>query len=466
MTENGSTTIEQGTTEKGTTTTMASRDYLAEYDAAAEEDKYPLVKSWMATEPLPFFKQLRQERPVLVTPVCTLLARAEDVRDALQMPKIFTAELYRSKMGARKNNPGYMTANDDNALYTREKAIMQMLLDRNDLPDIRRLIEKSAKDILSNANGRIEAINEYCRVLPVKLVQEYFGLDGIAPKKLMEWSFWNQYDSFYNHPFDLRTEQETQHISGEYIRCSKEFIQYLKSLIIRKLIDTKLRDPLLSVFYKLSNPLRKAAGKKPGSVSDDIVKRMLRTGFVKQVHFPMKRMGMNIGGLLVGTVETTSKSAAQVIQFFIQRPELLAQAKVAAAKEDAEEFDSMVWEALRFVPLSPYLFRTLSQDHTIAEGTEHEVTLQQGSIVLPLTQSAMFDPNNYSSPDEYNPNRNWYKHFAYGFGAHECLGKYIGMVMLPEMVRQLLLCDSLTAEAPIDYQSGPFPEVYHLQWKS
>ena len=32
------------------------KDYLAEYDAATAEDKYPLAQKWMKTEPLPFFK--------------------------------------------------------------------------------------------------------------------------------------------------------------------------------------------------------------------------------------------------------------------------------------------------------------------------------------------------------------------------------------------------------------------------
>ena len=70
-----------------------SKDYLAEYDKAAEADKYPLVKKWMKSEPLPFFKQLREQRPVLVTPECTLVALFTDVCDVLQMPKIFTVDL-------------------------------------------------------------------------------------------------------------------------------------------------------------------------------------------------------------------------------------------------------------------------------------------------------------------------------------------------------------------------------------
>ena len=45
--------------------TNAAMDYLAEYDAAAEGDKYPLVQGWMRTEPLAFSKQLRDQRPWL-----------------------------------------------------------------------------------------------------------------------------------------------------------------------------------------------------------------------------------------------------------------------------------------------------------------------------------------------------------------------------------------------------------------
>ena len=41
----------------------ATRDYLTEYDAAPNEKRYPLVQQWMKTEPLPFFKQLRDGAP-------------------------------------------------------------------------------------------------------------------------------------------------------------------------------------------------------------------------------------------------------------------------------------------------------------------------------------------------------------------------------------------------------------------
>ena len=56
-------------------------NYLRQYDAAADADKFPMVRRWIDTEPLPFFKELRKRRPILVTPQCTLLTRFDDVRE-------------------------------------------------------------------------------------------------------------------------------------------------------------------------------------------------------------------------------------------------------------------------------------------------------------------------------------------------------------------------------------------------
>jgi cytochrome P450 len=191
---------------------------------------------------------------------------------------------------------------------------------------------------------------------------------------------------------------------------------------------------------------------------------MLRTDYPKQLDFDIKRLGINAGGLLIGAVETTSQAVAQVIQYLMQHPEWLAKAKTAAQQENSKEFDGFVWEALRFVPITPYLFRTTASDYTVAKGTDHETVLRAGTYVLPVTLSASFDDRAFESPDEFIPQRNYYNYCHFGFGSHECLGRYVGGVMIPEMVRQVLLRQNVAAKAPIDYKSGPFPEQYDLSW--
>ena len=442
-----------------------TKNYLKEYDAAAEADKYPLVQKWMKTEPLPFFKQLRAERPVLVTPECTLLALFSDVRDCLQMPKIFTVDLYKPKMGVTDTDVGYLMAHDDDPLHYREKSIMQGMLNRDDLPRVREGIKNSAKKILDEANGKLDIVDNYSRMVPAIMVQEYFGLDGVDPKKLLKWSFWNQYNTFHNQPFDLNSKELFDHIISEHGKCSVELVDYITVLMVRKILTVKIKDRLLGTGLKVLNVLRAIVKKEPIVLKDDIVKRMLRTSFAEQVDFPLTRIGTNAGGLLIGSVETTSQAVAQVIGYFLDRPELLAQVKAASAKEDTADIDALVWEALRFVPISPYMFRQAGEDYTIAKGTDRETTIPKGTNVLTLTQSAMFDTYANENPDDFNPDRNWYHNFNYGFASHDCLGKYVGMAMIPEMVRQIMLRDDIQAVSAMDYEDGPFPEKYELSWK-
>jgi cytochrome P450 len=75
----------------------------------------------------------------------------------------------------------------------------------------------------------------------------------------------------------------------------------------------------------------------------------------------------------------------------------------------------------------------------------------------------MFDKKVFEDPKEFKAGRNWYHYFTFGYGAHECLGKYVGMVMIPEIVRQILLQPGLEAKGPIVYD-GHMPKSYDLTW--
>lgn len=436
-------------------------NYLAQYDAATDADKFPLVRRWMYSEPLPFFKELREKRPILVTPECTLLALFDDVTDVLNIPTVFTVELYVPKMG------DYLMAHDDDTVHTRDKSIMQSMLNRDDLPQVRTMVGNIAKGILDQAGGKIEVVNDYCRMVPATLVQDYFGLTGVDRKELIEWSYWTQYDTFHNQPFDLLSPEKSKEIIDHHNAASKKLGKFITGLIVRRWPVVKAQQ-LLSVLLTPWRLLQKLLGQSPATpkLSDDIVARLLKTSYPLAVDFGIKRLGINAGGLLIGAIETTSQAVAQALQFLLDRPELLAKAVAAAKTEDTKAFDGIVWEAMRFVPIAPYLFRKAAGEYTVAKGTARATTIKPGTYVLPLTLSAMFDPYAFESPDEFIPERNWYHYFHFGFGSHECLGKYVGMVMIPEMVRQVLLRSDIRAEGGIDYQSGPFPEKYHLSWNT
>ncbi|SFH47498.1 Cytochrome P450 [Nitrosospira sp. Nsp14] len=422
---------------------MSTASYLEQYDAAADTEKSYLARRWIDTEPLPFFKELRQKRPILVTPKFTLVTRFDEVREVLSMPKVFTVQPYAPKMA------DYLMMHDDDALHTREKSLMQSMLNRDDLPKVREMVANVSREILDNASGNIELVNSYCRMVPATLVREYFGLTGAKRRDLIEWSYWNQVDTFHNQPFDLLPPEKSQYIIDKHNETSKELGKFIVELIARRTLQVKAEELTFSTLVRLD---------------DDIVTRMLRTDFPKQMDFDIKRLGLNAGGLLIGAIETTAQAVAQVVQYLLDRPEWVAKAKTAAQAQSSAEFDGYVWEALRFVPITPYLFRTTASDYAVAKGTDHETVLRTGSHVLPVTLSAMFDERAFDKPDEFMPQRNWYNYFHFGFGSHECLGRYVGREMIPEMVRQVLVREGIKPKAPIDYKAGPFPEQYDLSW--
>ncbi|WP_246534980.1 cytochrome P450 [Methylomonas paludis] len=438
-------------------------NYLEIYDATAEDEKFALVYKWMWQEPLSFFKELREKRPILVTPKATIITRFADVTDVLNLPKIFTVALYLPKMG----NGIYLMAHDDDALHTREKSMMQSLLNRDDLPAVRSMIANIAQNILAQANGKLEIVNQYCRMVPAGLVQDYFGLTGVDKAELIDWSYWNQYNTFHNQPFDLIPAEKKQFIEQQQNRVSKSLGIYIAELMARRKLAIALEraDLWQALVCKLQILLRQLQGKKHEPLRDDIVTRMLRNHFAEAMDLDLKRLGVNAGGLLIGAIETTSQAVAQAIQFLLQHPDYLAQARTKAALADPAEFDGLIWEVLRFVPIAPYLFRQTAETYVVGQGQDYATTIPAQSYVLIATQSAMFDPAAFDHPDEIRAQRNWYHYFHFGFGSHECLGRYIGMVMIPEMVRHVVLQNNLAAVAPIDYKSGPFPEEYQLHWQ-
>lgn len=238
----------------------------------------------------------------------------------------------------------------------------------------------------------------------------------------------------------LQPAQGAEKITANAQRCRQELAQYLTQLVPR-------------IVEKI----------KAGNAPDTIIARMLLTRFPEEVGFPIQNAVRNMSGLLIGAVETTSQASVQIVQELLRRPGELNEA-IKLAKDDDDKFDGYVWEALRFHPIAPYLFRESTADYTIARETDRAYKIPSGTTVLPLIMSAMFDSSKFPDPYTFDPERPFFDTFHLGFGLHECLGKYLSLVMIPEMVKQLLRRPGLKADDAIDYQGSPFPEKFPVSW--
>ncbi|GGC32112.1 hypothetical protein GCM10011504_07880 [Siccirubricoccus deserti] len=411
--------------------------HLDRLDATPEAERFPLVWQWINSEdPRPFFAELRERRPVLATPVCTLVARFDDVIEVLRLPAVFTVQPYVNALGT------YMLAQDETPDHALDKSVMTAMLDRRDLPRVRAFVAAETDRVLDGAGERIELVGGITRYIPVRLVQEYFGFAESSAAKLQEWSYWAQMDGFHNYPWDLGADHERIH--AEARRGLTEMKDYLTGLL----------------------QSRAAALKAGRSLPDDIVARLLQSRIAGPVGFPPEKLLLNVGGLLIGAVETSSQATAQVIEWLLQRPPRLDAAIAAAQEADPKTFDGHVWEALRFAPMSHYLFRKSAAAHVFGRGQAWETTIPAGTHVLPLIGSAGFDPARFARPDAFDPTRPIHSAFHFGWGHHACLGGHIAEVLIPEMVRRVLLRPGIRLETPIDRRGGPFPESLGVAWAS
>jgi len=256
---------------------------------------------------------------------------------------------------------------------------------------------------------------------------------------MMRWSRATQYDMFHNTP------QNSPQIHADNIQAGTEMKAYLGQLL----------------------PQRRAELKKNPSL-DDTLSRLLKSVLPGVIGFNDERIVANTIGLLVGGVETTSAAIALAVDELLQRPEQLATACGAAASGNDTVLAAHVWEALRFHPINPFVVRFCEQDFIVADGTSRKATIHAGTVVLASTASGMMNDDELDTPEEFRLDRPYYHYMHFGYGAHTCLGDQVSMVQTPAIIKRLLLRKNLRRAADpdgqVDFQGGPFPEKFALEF--
>jgi cytochrome P450 len=407
--------------------------YLQALETTPAAERWPLARGWLETEPHAFAAELRAYRPVLVLPEVTLLASARDCREVLLRHDLYSVRLYKPKQGH------YWMAQDDTANHWREKGVMRAVLDRESLPDMRAWVAQEAARRLREAGDGLDAVDDLTRAVPIAFVQAWFGFADSDADALKRWSYWNQMDAFWNQPFQVPSFATPEQIVAEREAANTEMRGYLTQLVQAR-----------------------AGALQAGEGGSDMVSRLLLLSGSQAIRFDLKAVVLNVGGLLIGAVETTSHCVVNALAYLMADDDRLAAARAAARESDPAHLDGMVWEALRFNPAFGYFFRTAEQDTTLARATDYATEIPAGTTVLGLSASAMMDPAAIDQPDRFDPTRAVADTYTFGLGLHECLGKAIGAAMIPEMVRQGLLAEQFTP-GDVDRAGGPVPE--HWPWQ-
>jgi cytochrome P450 len=176
----------------------------------------------------------------------------------------------------------------------------------------------------------------------------------------------------------------------------------------------------------------------------------------------------NLIGLLIGAVPTTSKAAIQALNELLDRPDALAAAGRAARADDDQLLARYIFEALRFNPVNPLIYRRAARDATIAKGTLRARKVLKGTMVLAANLSAMFDPLKLEAPNAFRVDRPWEDYLLWGYGLHTCFGSHINEVLIPAILKPLLKANGLRrASGPdglVNTNSTPFPAHLVLEF--
>ena len=337
----------------------------------------------------------------------------------------------------------FMLARDASPLNWRDKSIMRTAMPLDDLPQVRAMVRSLTGEILDKlASGSIDVVNDLGRRVPVRLCGEYFGFPGPDESSMLRWSKATQADFFKNLARDPA-------IHSDSVQAGLEITTYLKTLLATARQS-------LSKSGTVSNP----------AILNTVVFRLLQTIFPNSLGFDDERLVANIVGLMVGSVETTSQAIVQSLDQILRRPSVQKAAVQSAKSDDDTTLDAIVWEALRFDPINPLVFRFVERDCIVASGTNRQSMLRAGSIVFACTASAMHDAGELPDPDLFVGGRPSHHYLHFGYGQHECLGKCVASMMIPEVIKQILRCQGIgllpNGESVIDFAGGPFPEHYKI----
>ncbi len=107
----------------------------------------------------------------------------------------------------------------------------------------------------------------------------------------------------------------------------------------------------------------------------------------------------------------------------LDRPEALAGAAAAARDGDEARVGAHLFEALRYEPINPVIYRKANRDTVIARSTLRAKTIKKDEMVFASNFSAMFDPLKVRKPEEFDADRPWGDYMLWGYGLHNCSGR-------------------------------------------
>lgn len=357
------------------------------------------VRRWL-------FSALRRFAPVLRIRDTVIVTRLDDVQAVLSHNEVFSVRRFGVRM--RETAGDFFLGHDDDAAYRSDKdAARQVMtaLDARWPAQVFTLALKRAQAVIqarAGAGNHLDVVKDLADEVPVRVVEDYFGVSNPGGRTLLEWV---QHMSWYIfNPLAREDDRERGVLAGKQLR---EHVDRLIASSARRRGTAPARN-VLDGLVLLAAP--------------DAVAR-------------------TICGLVAGTLGPPPRQFARAIdRLLLMPPDAFARVQAAAAACDVVRLVQYIREASRFAPEPSIIYRTCEHDWRV-NGT----AIAAGRTVLCVIESALMDgrPDQVPRPTVLDPDRHPGQQMIFGYGLHACMGEAIGLQLLAGMAMPLLALPGL-----------------------
>ena len=364
-----------------------------------------------------------------------IVARRDDVLDVLSRDADFEV-VYGPRMCKLTGGDNFFLGMQPGWDYERDVSAMRLAARRCDVPEI---IEPRAaalaEKLVSESGGRLDLPPGLTLQVPWDMTDTYFGVGGPSADAMQEWT-----TGLFQYLFgDLGADPETKKIAME------------DAVALRLYLDEAI-----------------ATRKATPTDADDVLNRCLALQAAETPGMSDLGIRNNLLGLLIGAVPTISKACCLALDELLRRPAALACAQRAARSGDEDLVARCLWEALRFNPHNPVIYRRATRDAVIARSRLRAATVKKGRMVFAMNYSAMFDRRDVPVPNEFRTDRPWETYIHWGCGMHMCFGDAINRAVIPAILKPLLVQENLRRAlgniGRIDTGGTAFPQNFVVEF--
>jgi cytochrome P450 len=309
-------------------------------------------------------------------------------------------------------NGPFILGMDRCATLIEERAALYRALSKVDLAQLRRQIADETTRRISASGAQIDVVASYARPIASATAQAIFGITGSDETVFMDVARAIFAHVFLNLGNDKTVEERAK-------RAAPYLGGWLKNEIAARRASGELGQDLMGALLA-----------DPEIHDDDLVRRTL-------------------GGMLVGSIDTTATCVAKIIAIIGQDKALAA--GIAADVDNFARLHGWCWEALRRWPHNPILLRSAAIETDIAG-----VGVHVNDRVFIYTQAAMLDTAVFPDPQVLNPARPTKPYLHFGGGLHPCAGRDINAFQIPLLVGALVR-RGIKSVGTIGW-AGPFPD--------